>query len=689
MQSTESLARAGSHSESPACGWDRWLVQGLFYAGLLAYVWLLIQPRLIYDAFGIYLPYPEFVLDGIWLQQAVTRPGGFVEVSAAFLSQWFFAPHLGALIVTAIAALIGFGTQRLLQELGGAASREARHGWFVSLFPALSVLVFYQFYYHPLAALLALAICLWVAVVHQMVANSWRPVAFAAFCVGLYHLAGTVCLLFGLLSGIWYVAGKRRPIAGAVAIAFSVLAPWLAGVQLFHLTVLEAYSVAWPFGTGNASDMEAWPLNALRCLFLFPPGLLLIAVFCRSLPPPLQVRCAGWSRCGGRIVRVMWQLVVLAAAVAAVLSFSRALHRERRFEMVHFALQQQWDQVLRVARQLSPSRHDWFSRHLVNRALYHTGQLGDAQFSFSQTPAALLLLADEVPHGAPKFWMLSEIAWELGDVNLAEQWTFQRLEALGECPSALERLAQICLAKDRTAEASQAGEPLANSAGVRERLADVSSPGREAARILLNRMAKNVLYGHRARALLERLDAPSPAGDSWLQDVERVRVLRCSDDRVFQTYSEEFMLGSLLRANPRNRMAFEYLMAFYLACCRTDKLVEHLPRLNDFGYREIPRHYEEAILIHTNETSQAVALGGRKIRPETVRHFRRFIDRLLPWQQQPPLAVGALADEFGGSYFYYYAFGISGTGGARRSPAAQGPGCGVLVDGGAHTGGRR
>jgi len=35
-------------------------------------------------------------------------------------------------------------------------------------------------------------------------------------------------------------------------------------------------------------------------------------------------------------------------------------------------------------------------------------------------------------------------------------------------------------------------------------------------------------------------------------------------------------------------MAFEYLMAFYLVSRRTDKLVENLPRLNDFGYREIP-----------------------------------------------------------------------------------------------------
>ncbi len=665
MQSTEELSTARFHDTRVPHGGDRWLVQGVFFAGLLAYVWFLIQPRLIYDAFGIYLPYPEFALDGECWRQALTRPGGMVEYVAAFLSQWFFAAPVGALIVTAAAGLICFGTERLMGDMGSMGGMGATRGWFLSLLPALGVLVLYRVYYHPLAALLALAICLWVTVAYQLMTNPWRPVVFLVMCAGLYYLAGAVCLLFGLLVGIWYACAKRRWIAGAGAIVASALVPWLAGTKLFYMTVLEAYCVAWPFGPGSASDMEAWPLNVLRGLFLFPLGMLLVAALCRVPPRAWQDWLLGFSRRGGRTLRVVSEFVVLAAAVAAVHQFLRAPHREKRFEMVHFTLQRQWDQVLHAARQLPPSSHDCFSRHLVNRALYHTGRLGDDLFSFSQDQVGLLLLASDVPHGAPKFWMLSEIAWELGDVNLAEQWAFERLEAVGECPSALELLALICLAKDRTDRASLVGESLRDSQRVSERLAHVSSSGREAARVLLNRMKKNVIHGRRARTLLAMLDGAPTAGDPWLQEVERVRALRCTDDHVFQTYSEELMLESLLRANPRNKMAFEYLMAFYLVSRRTDKLVQNLHRLDELGYREIPRHYEEAILIHANETSQQVALPGRKIRIETMQRFRAFIDRVRPWQDQPQLALGALADEFGDSYFYYYAFGVSGTGGPR------------------------
>ncbi|HPM81941.1 MAG TPA: DUF6057 family protein [Candidatus Anammoximicrobium sp.] len=653
---------------------DRWLVRGIFFTGFWAYVCFSIRPRLIYDAFGIYLPYPEFSVDRACFREAFSRAAGPLEYASAFLSQWFFVSPVGALIVTGAAGLICFGTERLIRE------REETRWWLPCLLPALAVLIVYQTYHHPLTALLALAICLWLAVGYKTLARrirvhgvlaAWQPIAFLVMCVSLYYLAGTVCLLFGLLVGTWHVCVERRVVAGAGAIMASALVPWLVGTKWFYMTPVEAYCVAWPFGPGSASDLETGPLNVLRGLFPFPLGMLLVAALCRGLPRRLQDRVAGLSRRGGRALRVTAQLLLLAAAVAAVHQFLRAPHREKRFEMVHFTLQRQWDQVLLVARQLPPSRHDCFSRHLVNRALYHTGRLGEKMFSFSQDQAGLLLLSDDARHGAPKFWMLSEIAWELGDLNFAEQRAFERIEAVGECPSALELLAKSFLAKSRTQARSTAPKTGASAFETVRTTSpgrgtdDTSASSREAARVLLNRMAKNVIHGRRAEELLGLLDASDAADVPWLQDVDRVGALRCKDDRVFQDYSEELMLAGLLRANPRNQMAFEYLMAFYLLSRRTDKVVENLHRLNDFGYRGIPRHYEEAILIHANETSQPVPLHGRQIRPATVQACQRFLDRVRPWQDQPQLIMGELADEFGDSYFYYYAFGISGTGGSR------------------------
>ena len=116
MQATEELSTVRSHDTPLPHSGDRWLVQGVFFAGFLAYVWLLIDPRLIYDAFGIYLPYPEFSLDGACLREALSRAAGPLDYLSAFLSQWFSASHVGALIVTAAAGLICVGTERLVRE---------------------------------------------------------------------------------------------------------------------------------------------------------------------------------------------------------------------------------------------------------------------------------------------------------------------------------------------------------------------------------------------------------------------------------------------------------------------------------------------------------------------------------------------------------------------------------------------
>lgn len=259
-------------------------------------------------------------------------------------------------------------------------------------------------------------------------------------------------------------------------------------------------------------------------------------------------------------------------------------------------------------------------------------------FSFHQHPAGLLLLANGVPGVPPKFWMLSQIALELGDINLAEQWAFQMVEGVGDCPAALETLALVCATKKQDA----------------------------AARVLLTRMQKDLIHGRRAEELLGLAEQASKAENDWSTRVERLRALKHNENSTFRyEYSDHFMLESLLKANSRNRMAFEYLMASYLLARRPDKIVENLPRLDDFGCEQIPRHYEEAILIHSDATGQEVPLGKRHIRPETIERFKDFVSRCRPRQYQRRVDMVALAQDFGDTYWFYLLFGTMTAGGSR------------------------
>jgi hypothetical protein len=93
---------------------------------------------------------------------------------------------------------------------------------------------------------------------------------------------------------------------------------------------------------------------------------------------------------------------------------------------------------------------------------------------------------------------------------------------------------------------------------------------------------------------------------------------------------------------------------------KLDEFAENLHRLDDFDCRVIPRHYQEAVLIYTYGMRKKVDLGGRMLSPETIRQFTEFNRTFKETGYNKRLASQKLVRAFGQTYFYYYAFGISG-----------------------------
>ncbi|MGQ9731642.1 MAG: DUF6057 family protein, partial [Candidatus Zipacnadales bacterium] len=121
----------------------------------------------------------------------------------------------------------------------------------------------------------------------------------------------------------------------------------------------------------------------------------------------------------------------------------------------------------------------------------------------------------------------------------------------------------------------------------------------------------------------------------------------------------------LLLANPHNRMAFEYLMAYYLVTRNLDRLAHELWRLEQLSYPDIPRAYQEALVLwEAGDTSRKAECGGRQVSPEVVDTFARFTVAYATAYRTfgHEGARLKLAAEFGNTYYYYHAFGQSGVG---------------------------
>jgi hypothetical protein len=121
----------------------------------------------------------------------------------------------------------------------------------------------------------------------------------------------------------------------------------------------------------------------------------------------------------------------------------------------------------------------------------------------------------------------------------------------------------------------------------------------------------------------------------------------------------ETMLLRLLERNRHNRMAFEYLMAHYLLTRQLDKFALHIKRLADFDYPDIPRHYEEAmlLLIRSGRQYGEFGLENRQISWETQRRFNNFSLVVGRHLRDKEAARNATMPGFGDTYCFYYLFG--------------------------------
>ena len=294
------------------------------------------------------------------------------------------------------------------------------------------------------------------------------------------------------------------------------------------------------------------------------------------------------------------------------------------------AQRQRWTEVLRAVDRLPPGFYTVRCHRNTMLALYHTGRLGDAMFCYPQRPGVDLYYTPQ-PHrdlGSP--YQESQLFLELGQVNQAERCACEALVALGEHPAVLQQLAVINMAKDRV----------------------------ETARMFLKALEKHLFHRQTAQELLRQIEA-----DPQLEQhprVSRIRANMSDRDLVLDEQTVEAVLLALLDRNPQNQLAFELLMAHYLSVARPDKLAENLPRLKAFGYRRLPRHYQEALLVQAEVAGRSAADLGWPLDPEVLRRAREFQQICSRAANPRQASKVALAAGLGDSFFFFSVYGISG-----------------------------
>jgi len=177
------------------------------------------------------------------------------------------------------------------------------------------------------------------------------------------------------------------------------------------------------------------------------------------------------------------------------------------------------------------------------------------------------------------------------------------------------------------------------------------------ARIYLGALSKTLFHAEWAKQYLDRIrNDPDLSADQYVQHIRSL----CPDkDYTTHSLPREKALSLLLEKNSQNRMAFEYLMAWYMLNKHLGKFVQKIVLVHDLGYPKVPTHYEEAALIYVYGTRKPLYLSDYEPNPQIRRQIEEFSRILNSYGKNKQAAANELAKKFRNTYFFYYIFAFS------------------------------
>lgn len=604
------------------------------FLGLFVYAWKGIQPHLLYYGFGVFTAYPVFSWEGSFLRTAFRTPGGALNALAALLAQMYRSPSLGALVIVVVSGTLFAGAQRLLRSIQGGRLRD------LAWIPAILALMIYNRYEDPLPTLLAMSLSAWMAVLYIAIPKNTltaRTGVFLALFAAVYYLAGgwafvfacTLCLIESML--------HRRAMVAVLQAALACGGAFVLGRWLFDLQPWAIYTVGtfWDRGYGGEFSTLATVLTVV--LYAFLPGVVLLvsagwalsSLGRRTKRAKKDDRQAAWRGTSGRLGIVVRILAVVVTAVLC-LAFSRNHIRDER-TLNYYARQADWDRVIALAHHMRV-RGDFTRSGVfdINRALAHRGRLSEELCAYPQEEAKMLFLSFDDMKGRLQYAKQLELYLDLGCPNAAEKNAYELLDNEGPSPYVFEMLVQIHLVKGQYESARVAFEAMKKYAGCQ----------------------KYVRKWHNIMA-----DPTLAESDSAIHNWRRVKG---KSDYAVGGIAIESMLKRLLQDTPDHRLAFEYLMANYLLKHQRAELLRCLPLLGSLGYRELPRHCAEAVLVHALETRSPADARGWMISSDVQNQFREISLVVRNARGDNQAAYDALAPQYGDTYTFYSMFNVCG-----------------------------
>jgi hypothetical protein len=537
-------------------------------------------------------------------------PGGLLNYIAAFVVQFFYFPLLGSVLLASCIALV-----YLLGAVTGAKISGKPDALQLSLLAPLFLMIQYAAIEFPVSVVIGVLLNQLFVILLLRLPQKIFYFALFPFVWILYFLTGCYCLIFISLAITEALSHTNKQTKRWILLfaAFSTALPFFGSYACavpLHMAITA----------GLPDTVAAGVLLLLLVLLLLPVlGCLsqerLVHFFTRRRKNFFSAEEAKKGR-GKRAILVSVFFPLCYLLPASGLFMSNFDSRTRiMLQADQYVKQNNWQGVLQSTGQYDGKNH--LATYLNNLALFHTGRMPELMFSCRQDWGKESLFFPWTGNSRESEY--GDLVYAgLGYLNEAHRWTFEAMTVFGQTAPILQKLVAYNIANERPA----------------------------VARRFINVLRQSLFY----RSWADRTE-------KTIRDSHSLPYHKVSNDTTHPARFSNFLdigpdLLYLCHREPSNRMAFEYLMSYYLLTNQVVKFAENLWRRNAFSYPKLPKAYDEALLTYQLGVSQEVFRQLQiDVQPETVKRLKQYYAMIRGKSDHRQLR-----EKFGDTYWYYLHF---------------------------------
>ncbi len=544
-----------------------------------------------------------FILSYNHLYEFASKPGGLIVFISNFLTQFYINPLIGSLIIAVIISLTGFifyKTARLIHPNSPVMVLFA-------FLPSGVLLLMQTHYFHLMEYNLGFLLVLLFFMFSVSPEKKSYPLSVLLLFPLFYYIAGAFAIVYlglYLFYCLLFHRGKFMYLYMILLLGVAVTTYFLFKNVLFLVPSSHLFKYPFPFVNDSKHEL-------LLIIYVGLLALFLILLRLKGLSNLIKKK------------QVFYPASALPVLFLIIYFLSELYNpqTDRVLQIEKLIVQEKWQEAIDF--QENFPAENLIGQYFYNVALAETNQLTSRLFYGRQDFNANSLI---LPWDKEYLNWGAHFFYTVGLVNEAHRWAYEEMVVYGKRPVNMQLLVKTNLINGNYKRAET----------------------------FLSELKKTIHYSTWAKEY-EKLLVDTTLIPSH-PEIGSKREILPHTKFVIEVSSPQNNLPLLLNANPMNKKACEYLMAWLLLTKDVTTLMNNLGILKELEYKNIPRHIEEAILAYYNNTRKFPELHGYKISEDTNARYKQYVSVYNDFKNNPALLKSKLEEGFGNTFWFYFHF---------------------------------